>query len=313
MHTPPFAGTRGWDAPEFTAEGQSAERAATNPSLNLESIHPNYFQTFEVILVRGRGFTEIDHKDAPYVAVVSEDVAARTWPGEDPIGKRLKMGGFTSAEPWNKWRTVVGVARPTRYRELARTAGDALRAGRAVHLRGLDARGAHRLTAQRGRDWYARSRAVDPRRSGHAGGALPGLPPGAARAAALQCVPDRRVRRGGAVLGGDRPVCGDGGFGSTTLHGDWCSRRARRHASDVRGLVLGEGVRLAGLGAAIGLAGARGGAACCAVFSSVSTPSTRCPCRRGLPARRRLGAGVLHPGPAGHSRRSGRGVEERAL
>ena len=50
------------------------------------------------------------------VAIVSEDVAARTWPGEDPIGKRLKMGGPDSAD---SWRTVVGVAEPTRYRELA--------------------------------------------------------------------------------------------------------------------------------------------------------------------------------------------------
>src|SRR5688572_31318739 len=31
VNTPPFAGTAGWDAPTFTAEGQSAERAATNP------------------------------------------------------------------------------------------------------------------------------------------------------------------------------------------------------------------------------------------------------------------------------------------
>src|SRR4029450_8368104 len=119
VHTPPFAGTRGWDAPEFTAEGQSADRAATNPSLNLESIHPNYFQTFEVILVRGRGFTAMDRKDAPWVAVVSEDVATPTSPREPPIGKRIKMGGSTSAAPWSAWRTVVGVARPTRYRELA--------------------------------------------------------------------------------------------------------------------------------------------------------------------------------------------------
>jgi putative ABC transport system permease protein len=52
----------------------------------------------------------------PQVAVVSEDVAARTWPGESPIGKRLKLGRAASTEPW---RTVVGVARPTRYRELA--------------------------------------------------------------------------------------------------------------------------------------------------------------------------------------------------
>jgi hypothetical protein len=45
VNTPPFAGTGGWDAPTFTAEGQSAERAGVNSSLNLESIHPNYFAT----------------------------------------------------------------------------------------------------------------------------------------------------------------------------------------------------------------------------------------------------------------------------
>ena len=51
------------------------------------------------------------------VAIVSEDVAARTWPGIDPIGQRLKLGGPDSDEPW---RTVVGVAGPTRYRELGK-------------------------------------------------------------------------------------------------------------------------------------------------------------------------------------------------
>lgn len=116
VNTPPYAGTGGWDAPAFTAEGQSAESAAANPSLNLESIHPNYFATFDVALVRGRGFTKADRQGAPEVAIVSEDVAARTWPGADPIGKRIKLGRLDSA---NSWRTVVGVARPTRYRELA--------------------------------------------------------------------------------------------------------------------------------------------------------------------------------------------------
>ena len=112
----PFSG-QGWDLPRFTAEGQSAEGAATNPSLNLESIHPNYFQTFEVTLVRGRAFTAADREGAVEVAIVSEDVSARTWPGEDAIGKRLKMGGLDSRAPWF---TVVGVATQTRYRELAR-------------------------------------------------------------------------------------------------------------------------------------------------------------------------------------------------
>jgi predicted permease len=111
----PFSG-QGWDLPRFTAEEQSAEEAAANPSLNLESVHPNYFETFEVPLVRGRAFTEADREGAIEVAIVSEDVARRTWPGEDPIGKRLKMGRPDSGEPW---RTVVGVAAATRYRELA--------------------------------------------------------------------------------------------------------------------------------------------------------------------------------------------------
>ncbi|HWF86708.1 MAG TPA: FtsX-like permease family protein, partial [Vicinamibacterales bacterium] len=115
VNVKPFAGTAGWDVSAFTAEGQSAERAATNPSLNLESVDPNYFETFQVPLVRGRTFTDADRAGAPSVAVVSEDVAARTWPGKDPIGKRIKFGRIDSTD---HWREVVGVVKPTRYREL---------------------------------------------------------------------------------------------------------------------------------------------------------------------------------------------------
>jgi predicted permease len=117
VNVPPFSGDGGWDVPMFTAEGQSAERAAANPSLNLESVHPNYFATFGVALVRGRAFTPGDRENAVDVAIVSEDVAARTWPGQDPIGKRVKMGSVESSDGW---RTIVGVAAPTRYRELGK-------------------------------------------------------------------------------------------------------------------------------------------------------------------------------------------------
>ncbi len=116
VNAPPFSGEGGWDVPLFTAEDQSAARAAVNPSLNLESIHPNYFRTLNVAIVRGRPFTAADRHGMRDVAIVSEDVAARTWPGEDPIGKRLKFGPPASSDPW---RTVVGVAALTRYRTLA--------------------------------------------------------------------------------------------------------------------------------------------------------------------------------------------------
>jgi putative ABC transport system permease protein len=117
VNAAPFSGEGGWDVPRFAAEGQSAERAAANPSLNLESIYHNYFRTFEIPLVRGRAFTAADRTGALEVAIVSEDVAARTWPGESPIGKRLKIGRPDSRD---RWRTVVGVAASTRYRELAK-------------------------------------------------------------------------------------------------------------------------------------------------------------------------------------------------
>jgi predicted permease len=105
----------GWLVPVFTGEGQSLEQVLTNPSLNLEAIHPNYFDAFEMPIVRGRPFTAADRENATPVAIVSEDVAGRTWPGQDPIGKRLKMGTLDDSAPW---LTVVGVTRPTRYREL---------------------------------------------------------------------------------------------------------------------------------------------------------------------------------------------------
>ena len=108
----PFS-DRGWDVPRIAAEGQSADEAAVNPSLNLESIHPNYFATLQVPILRGRAFTSADRDGSIDVAIVSEDAAARIWPHDDPIGKRLKMGSVGSN---GRWLEVVGVAAQTRYR-----------------------------------------------------------------------------------------------------------------------------------------------------------------------------------------------------
>ncbi len=145
VHTPPFAGTGGLGCAGVHGRGpeRGAARRPTRRSTSSRSI-PNYFETLRGDArprsrIHGGG-----PAGAPEVAVVSEDVAARTWPGEDPIGKRIKFGRLDSAEPW---RTVVGVARPTRYRELAAAAADALPAGRAVHRRGRHAGAAHDLAA----------------------------------------------------------------------------------------------------------------------------------------------------------------------
>ncbi len=110
----PFVGPGGWDA-GFALEGQDAEAVAANPTLNLETVAPGYFETLGVPLNRGRGFETRDRRGAVPVTIVSQRLARRLWGGEDPIGKRIKLGGLTSDWPWLE---VVGVAHDTRYREL---------------------------------------------------------------------------------------------------------------------------------------------------------------------------------------------------
>lgn len=112
VNVAPFT-DRGWDVPRVTAEGQSNDEAASNPTLNLESIHPNYFSTIEAPIVRGRPFSAADRQGTVQVAIVSEDGASHLWPGQNPIGKRLKMGRVEGA---GRWLEVVGVAAATRYR-----------------------------------------------------------------------------------------------------------------------------------------------------------------------------------------------------
>ena len=147
VNATPFSGL-GWDAPTYTAEGQTAARANANPSLNVEEIYPNYFRTLEVALVRGRPFTADDRDGTPLVAIVSEDIAARTWPGEDPLGKRLKMGDFSSKDPW---RTVVGIVTRTRYRELREERASLYVPAGAVPGLGARRRGPLRIVASGGR------------------------------------------------------------------------------------------------------------------------------------------------------------------
>ena len=116
LNVQPFAGATGWDVPRFTAEGQTADQVALNPALNFEAVYVPYFSTLGVAILRGRAFTAADCDGSSRVAIVSDAVAAATWPGQDPIGKRLRFGGVAST---NEWLTVVGVADTTRYRELA--------------------------------------------------------------------------------------------------------------------------------------------------------------------------------------------------
>jgi hypothetical protein len=66
----------------------------------------DYFETMKIPLIAGRFFSEQDTPDSLKVAIVDENLARTYWPGDDPLGKRLKAGSPDSKNPW---LTVVGV------------------------------------------------------------------------------------------------------------------------------------------------------------------------------------------------------------
>jgi predicted permease len=112
---PPLLGTGVWQW-RFDKDGQSAAEAAANPTIPVETGGPDYFKTFGIPIIRGRAFNSSDREKAPAVLIVSESVARRFWPGENPIGKRLRTANIPDGGP--PWRTVVGEVPDTHLRSL---------------------------------------------------------------------------------------------------------------------------------------------------------------------------------------------------
>src|SRR5205823_1931213 len=74
------------------------------------TVTDRYFATVGTEIVRGRDFSAADRKETRPVVVVNEQFAREYWPGQDPIGKRVKL-----AEADSPWMEVVGIARTGTY------------------------------------------------------------------------------------------------------------------------------------------------------------------------------------------------------
>jgi putative ABC transport system permease protein len=127
------------------------------PNAEFTPVSANYFEAMSIRLLRGRWFNSADTANSPTVAVINETLARRIWPGEDPLGKRLRKG---MPEMYSPWLEVVGVVAnvksygvesatplqtyvpfaqspPTNFWLVARTTGEPLQAAssveRAIH------------------------------------------------------------------------------------------------------------------------------------------------------------------------------------
>src|SRR5215472_11987949 len=77
------------------------------PTVEYSEISEDYFKTLGIPIVSGREFMRTDDENAPPLAIINETMAAKYWPGKDPVGQRLKAK--------DRWLQIVGIVRNSNY------------------------------------------------------------------------------------------------------------------------------------------------------------------------------------------------------
>jgi putative ABC transport system permease protein len=105
----PFTGSS--SGGPISVEGRPAQ-AGEPRYAQYQYVNDEWFRTFHIPIKDGRNFTFADGPDTMRVAIISERLARRYWPGESPLGKRIKFGLDSSKNPW---LTIVGVVGNIQY------------------------------------------------------------------------------------------------------------------------------------------------------------------------------------------------------
>jgi putative ABC transport system permease protein len=95
----------------FSIEGRPDFAAEQRVEVPVDSVTPDYFKVMDIALRRGRVFDARDAATAPQSVIINETMARMFWPGEDPVGRRIKYGSLASQGPW---MTIVGVVADSR-------------------------------------------------------------------------------------------------------------------------------------------------------------------------------------------------------
>jgi predicted permease len=108
----PFSGNS--SSASFRVEGREAGPGDPGPHGNVRWVTPGYFETMNIPLKNGKTFSDADRADTAPVVVIDENLAQQYWPGQDPIGKHMRRGGGDTP-----WSTVVGVVGHIKHSDLA--------------------------------------------------------------------------------------------------------------------------------------------------------------------------------------------------
>jgi predicted permease len=99
--TLPLSGA--FESTDVVLEGQQPATFEQSPEADYTIVTTNYFETLQIPLLMGRHFNAHDKRDSPRVIVINDILAQRLWPGEEPVGKRFRVG--FEEQP----REVIGV------------------------------------------------------------------------------------------------------------------------------------------------------------------------------------------------------------
>jgi putative ABC transport system permease protein len=106
----PLGGSNSSDS--YLVEGEPEPQPGQENEGRYRVATAEYFQTMRIPIIQGRGFTEHDKAGAPPVVIVNDTLARKHWPGQSPIGKRIRFYGPSERTPW---REVVGVIEDVRH------------------------------------------------------------------------------------------------------------------------------------------------------------------------------------------------------
>ena len=106
-----------FDRRGFHRQDRPLANESDAPAADAYSVSPDYFRVMKIPLLRGRYFNGHDVASTEPVAIISQSCARTQFPGEDPIGKHIQLGGRDDKKPW---LTVVGVVGDVRQYALDR-------------------------------------------------------------------------------------------------------------------------------------------------------------------------------------------------
>ncbi|MES1242474.1 MAG: ABC transporter permease [Acidobacteriota bacterium] len=93
----------------FTVEGRPEPKPGEEPSMRVAPVTPGYFQAMGLPIVRGRAFTDQDREGSAKVAILTEAAARKYFPGENPIGRHIVLGWTSDGDV--RGGEVVGIAK----------------------------------------------------------------------------------------------------------------------------------------------------------------------------------------------------------